>query len=251
MLTNQTRAALVQMLQSISSDAVRLLFLKHLDIDQPHYEVTCLLRVTAEATPEQIAGLLVELVGDSTAIRTEAPTKHIFDKRRNELCRRLRADGFDVIEDAIARLMPAAEPAAQISDYLEQAIAASGLDADGEITRLLRESHDDISSAPPDFNGSTTRARIALETIARRSAALVAENRGMTAPDDKWGAALVFLRTQSVIALDEENAIAKVYTLISPGAHVPKSLTDEQWALLARTFALSSAYFLTQAHLAP
>jgi hypothetical protein len=58
MLTNQTRAALVQVLQSVSSDAVRLLFLKHLDIDQPYYDTTRLLRVTAEATPEQMAGLL-------------------------------------------------------------------------------------------------------------------------------------------------------------------------------------------------
>jgi hypothetical protein len=150
----------------------------------------------------------------------------------------------------MTRLMPAAEPAAQISDYLERAIADSGLDTDGEVARLLRESHDDISSALPDFNGSTTKARIALETLARRSAAIVAGSRGTTAPEDRWGAALVFLRTQGVTTQDEENALAKVYTLISPGAHVPKGLTDEQWALLARTFAVSSAYFLTQKHLA-
>jgi hypothetical protein len=38
--------------------------------------------------------------------------------------------------------------------------------------------------------------------------------------------------------------LARVYTFISPGAHLPKGVTDEEWARLARTFGLSSTHFV-------
>jgi hypothetical protein len=246
MLTNQTRASLVQLLQAISPSAVRLLLLKHLDFDRQGYDTNTLLTVTAAAQPEQMAGLLIELVAGTTSIRADAPTTYVFDNRVRDLRARLRADGYEVIEDALTRLVPAAEPAAQIADHLEIALSQSGLDTDGEVRRLLRESHDDISAAPPDYNGSTTKARIALETIARRGAANLGTRHGRSPTQDSWGAALHFLKAEGVITQVEEDALAKVYTLISPGAHVPRGLTDEQWALLARTFAVSGAYFLAR-----
>ena len=197
-----------------------------------------------------MAGLLVELVGGSTGIRTDAPTKYVFDGRLIDLGRRLRADGFEVIEDALVRLLPTAEPVAQINDHLEATLAGSDLDNDAEVRRLLQDSYASISSAEPDFNDATTKARIALETVARRSAVRVAAAREKAVPADTWGAALAFLYEEQVVTKLEEEALAKVYTLISPGAHVPRGLTDEQWALLARSFAVSGAYFLLHQHLA-
>jgi hypothetical protein len=250
MLTIRTRASLVQLLQAIAPDSVRLLFLKHFGEDVWPIDSGRLLEATASAGPEPMAGLLIELVSGNTAIRADAPTKYVFDGRLADLRGRLRADGFEVIEDALVRLLPGAEPVAHIADALEEALTGSQLDIDGEIRRLLRESHDDISTVPPDCNGATTKARIALETVARRSAKAIAQRESKVAPADGWGSALAFLRSEGVVAQAEEEALAKVYTLISPGAHVPKGLTDEQWALLARTFAVSSAYFLTHQCLA-
>lgn len=250
MLTNQTRATLVQVLLAVSSDAVRLLLLKHFDRDLWPITTHDLLELASAAGPEQMAGLLVELLTGNTAVRADAPTKYVFDGRLVDLRARLRTDGFDVLEDALVRLIPGAEPAAKIADRLEQVLTGSDLDADGDVRRLLSESYESIAGTPPDFNGSTTKARIALETIARRAAALIAPRRGKQPPDDSWGAAIAFLRSEGVLTLPEEEALAKVYTLISPGAHVPKGLTDEQWALLARTFAVSGAYFLTHQYLA-
>lgn len=246
MLTNSTRASLVQLLVALSPNAIRLLMLKHLNIDQQSYDTSTLLEITRVANPEQMAGLLVELIAGTTSIRCDAPTKYVFDNRLSDLRARLRADGYGVINDAITRLVPAAEPAAQISDHLEEALAQSRLDEDGEIRRLLRESHDDICAVSPDYNGSTTKARIALETIARRGAARLATHDDRSPARDTWGSALSFLIAQGVIVRIEEEALAKVYTLISPGAHVPRGLTEEQWALLARTFAVSGAYFLVR-----
>jgi hypothetical protein len=249
MLTNQTAAGLVQLLRAISPDAVRLLLIKHLNCDPSPFTTDTLFHIVRAAEADDMAGLLVELVGGRTALRADAPTKYVFDGRLADFRGRLRADGFEVVEDALVRLMPAAEPAAQITDHLEQALAGSDVDQDGQIRRLLHESYVSISATPPDFNDATTKARIAMETVARRSAPTIAARRNKAAPADSWGAALTFLRQEGVIALREEEALVKVYTLISPGAHVPKGLTDEQWALLARTFAISGAYFLLRQHL--
>jgi hypothetical protein len=250
MLTNQTRAALVQLLQALTPDAIRLLILKHFGVEPGAIGVPHLLEYIARAQADEVAGLLVELLSGNTAIRFDAPTKYVFDNRRNELQRRLRTDGFDVVEDALVRIVPAAEPMSHIADYLEQTLSTSGLDNDGEVRRLLQESHTALSASPPDCNGSTTKARIALETVARRSAASIASKRGQPTPEDSWGRALTFLRMQGVITQPEEEALARVYTLVSSGAHVPKGLTDEQWALLSRTFTVSGAYFLTRQYAA-
>src|SRR6266545_833782 len=63
-------------------------------------------------------------------------------------------------------------------------------------------------------------------------------DRGMALPrwpGDTWGAALGFLRmTARPMTVQEEQAVSAVYTLISPGAHRPVGLTDEEWARLAR-----------------
>lgn len=105
-------------------------------------------------------------------------------------------------------------------------------------------------AAPPDFNDSTTKVRIALETVARRAATMIAIKKGGGYSSDSWGKALEFLRTAGVIELEDEKIIAMVYKFISPGAHVPKGVTAEEWARLARTFGLSSAYFLLRKYVA-
>ena len=101
---------------------------------------------------------------------------------------------------------------------------------------------------PPDYNDSTTKVRIALETTARRAATQRAAAGGAPYPADTWGNALAYLRNAGVLEVDEEQMLARVYTFISPGAHIPAGVTDEEWARLARTFALSSCYFLLKKH---
>ena len=50
--------------------------------------------------------------------------------------------------------------------------------------RALNEAAEAFRSRPPDFNESTTKVRIALETIARRAAPTIAAHRGIPAPGD-------------------------------------------------------------------
>ena len=247
MLTHRTRATLVQTLQALSQDGVRLLLLKHLNWEVKYPNLDTLLEAVSEAGPDKMAGILVELLGNATNMRAYATTKHIYDSRLTELQRCMRADGLRVTDDSLVQLLPTAEPAARIADDLDTVLSQSDLDKDGEVRRLLRGSYENASAMQPDFNGATTKARIALETVARRSAPRIALQRRQPAPPDNWGAALSFLRAQEVITAFEEQAFAKAYTLISTGVHepVPDGLTQEQWTLLARTFAVASTYFLT------
>lgn len=250
MLTNQTRGSLVQLLLSIAPSSVRVLLVKHLNVDIWPIDAHSLLDVTADTAPEEMTGLLVEVVGGATSVRADAPTKNVFDGRLDDLTRRLHTDGFQVIEEALVRLLPAAEPVALIHDELEATLKSSDLDDDGQIRRLLRDSREGIAGDSPDYNGATTKARISLETTARRMAAQLAAARRIAPPTETWGAALLFLRQQGVLTHPEEEALAKIYTLVSPGAHVPQGLTAKQWALLARAFTTSGTYFLLRRYLA-
>ena len=79
-------------------------------------------------------------------------------------------DGLSVNDGRLVALAPAVEEATGIRDRLLEELAASGLDADRALDRALDEAAEAFRSQLPDFNESTTKMRIALETIARRAA---------------------------------------------------------------------------------
>jgi len=75
-------------------------------------------------------------------------------------------DGLSVNVGRLVALAPAVEEATGIRDRLLEELAASGLDADRALDRALNEAAEAFRSQPPDFNESTTKVRIALETAA-------------------------------------------------------------------------------------
>ena len=66
----------------------------------------------------------------------------------------------------------------------------------------------------------------------------------------KWGSVLSFLKTRGEISQDEEVGLAGVYRFLSPGAHRPVGVSEEQLTRLGRTFALNMCWFLLHNHLA-
>lgn len=244
--SHQTRGAIAQVLSTISTSGAATFLYKHLG----ELQVSSFLSVLAYASPEALKAMLSELLTNNKILYAAAPVKHVFMSGVEELERWALHDGWVVEEGALVRVTPAAEEATGIRDKFLQDIAASDLDADGAISTAVENSSKDFVSQPPDFNGSTTKVRIALETVARRAAAVIESKKSGNYPDYPWGKALQFLRSSGVIELEEENILARVYTFISPGAHVPKGVTAEEWARLARTFGLSTAYFLLRKYAA-
>jgi hypothetical protein len=243
--SHQTRGTIVQILTTISADGAEAFVYKHLGV-----KASSFLPVVAGAPPEALRAMVTELLANNKLVRSAAPVKHVFESGVDDLARWALHDGWIVENGALLRVTPAAEEATGVRDKFLQDLAASGLDADGAIKAAVENSSKDFVAVPPDFNGSTTKVRIALETVGRRGAAAIAKKMGGRYPEDSWGKALQFLKATGVIEPQEEEILARVYTFISPGAHVPKGVTEEEWARLARTFGLSSAYFLLRKYAA-
>jgi len=241
----QIYGATAQILGALSNDAAQTLLYKHLGGNGDPGMMGFIGAMTASAD-DAVGALIAELVTGQDQLRHSAPTRHVFDSRVRDLQRWLFHDGWAVdAEGRLAAMAAAVEEATGVRDLLIDELSASGLDGDNALRRALDEAAHAFRSDVPDFNESTTKVRIVLETVARRAAPAIAVRRGIVQPADTWGAALVFLRTVAqLISLQEEQTVAAMYTLISPGAHRPTGLTDEEWARLARTFALSATYFL-------
>jgi hypothetical protein len=202
--------------------------------------------VMTGSVDEAVGALIAELVTEQNQLRHNAPTRHVFDRRVQDLQRWLFHDGWETNnEGRLVAVAAAVEETTGVRDDIFEELTASALDGDHALERALSEAAEAFRSEPPDFNESTTKVRIALETVVRRAAPAIAARRGLPAPQDTWGATLGFLRLSAqILTLQEEQALASMYTLISPGAHRPIGLTEEEWARLARTFALSATYFL-------
>lgn len=242
----QVYAASAQALGALSNDAAQTLLYKHLGIGNLDPGMMGFIAVMNGSADEAVGALIAELVTQQNQLRHSAPTRHVFDTRVRDLQRWLFHDGLSTNDEGrLVALAAAVEEATGVRDDVFEELTASGLDADHALERALNEAAEAFRSEPPDFNESTTKVRIALETVARRVAPAIAARRGLPPPQDTWGATLTFLRMNAqLLTLQEEQALAAMYTLISPGAHRPTGLTDEEWARLARTFALSATYFV-------
>jgi hypothetical protein len=202
------------------------------------------------AAPEQVGELVSELARESSAIRVGASPKYAFDGRFREVERWLLHDGWKVENNQIVRIGPGAEEATGVRDALLTSLDSSGVDSDEGIRSSIRKAAEAFVKDPPDYNGSVTNVRVALETTVRRCAQVRASSGGAPYPDDSWGKALQYLKTAGVLSQSEEELFARTYTFISPGAHIPTGMSDEEWARLARTFGLSTCFFVLKQHLA-
>jgi hypothetical protein len=117
---------------------------------------------------DAVGGLIAELVAQRNQLRHNAPTRHVFDTRVHDLERWLFHDGWSVNDGQLVALGAAVEETTGVRDLVLDELAASGLNADHALERAVNEAAQAFRSEPPDFNESTTKVQIALETVARR-----------------------------------------------------------------------------------
>lgn len=244
--SHQTKGSIAQILSTVPTAAAEIFLSKHLGVSRLP---TSIFPMLDSAPPDALKEMLIELLINNKILYNAAPKKGVFDSGIEELKRWALHDGWIVEKGALVRLTPAAEEETGIRDKFLQDIQTSGLDSDSAIKMAVENSSKSFVAEPPDFNDSTTKVRIALETVARQAAKMTAKKNSSEYSNDSWGNALRFLRSAGVIEPQEEEILARVYTFISPGAHVPKGVTAEEWARLARTFGLSSAYFLLRKYM--
>jgi len=189
---------------------------------------------------------LAEVVATSGDLRARVNPKYRFDERMHDLTQCLLLDGYLVQDKKLLQTDPSINDAAPLEDDLLEALHSSGAPRAQEIITKINDSSESFRATPPDYNASLVNARVALETLAADVAADVASRQKapITYNPSKWGEVLAFLRSNGEITVEEERGLAGVFGFLSPGAHRPVGIPEEQMTRLGRSFALNMCWFL-------
>jgi hypothetical protein len=212
--------------------------------------VNSILECLRASSPAHVREVLDEICRATRMLRNEVSPKYLYDERWIDLVRCLLLDGYHLTGDyssgyAIVALDPTIEAVRPIDDDLTAELIRSNLRDRLEIIRMMKNSADDFCRQPQDFNGSLTSARVSLETLAKNIVEVFWKSTPMVGDPTKFGANIAYLRSQGgFLSQKEETGIAGVYAFVSPGAHVPVGLTEEEMVRLGRTMIAAMCYFL-------
>jgi hypothetical protein len=204
-----------------------------------------------QTQPEKVMDVVSEITRLAGSYRVNAPVKWRYQQHWDDLARCLMLDGY-LIQGSynsryeIVAIDPTIHASAPIEDDLTSELDQSRLDAAEEVKRLLQNSAEDFRKQPPDFNGSLTSARVALEAIAKGIAVERRISKTAAFNPEKWGEVVAYLRTSGLISKREEEGLAGVYSFISEGAHNPVGMTEEEMVRLGRSLAAGMSYFLVK-----
>jgi len=118
MFSRQTVAAIAQLLTSLDPSFRLTLLYKHPGTtreDVPN-KVLGLMETLVYGGDDGIFDLVKEFVTNQSSIRTEAPTRYVFDERFEDLEKWLLYDGWRIEERRLIRVGPAVADAAAIQD---------------------------------------------------------------------------------------------------------------------------------------
>jgi hypothetical protein len=194
---------------------------------------------------------LAEVVATSGDLRARVSPKYRFDERMHDLTQCLLLDGYIIQDRKLIQADPSIADAAPLEDDLVIALQGSGAPRAGEIIAKINDSAEAFRRTPPDYNASLVNARVAMETLAGDIAADVASRASSPAHynPSKWGEVLAFLRSCGELTVEEERGLAGVFGFLSPGAHRPVGIPEDQMTRLGRSFALNTCWFLLKNHL--
>ncbi len=255
MIGQRTRYSLAQFLE-LQEPAISIVLLgkygvQHLSLSPGHL-LQGLLNTLRALDDRTLMLLLTEVVATLGDLRVRVNPKYRFDERLHDLTQCLLLDGYIVQDRKLSQTDPSIADAAPLEDDLVLALQGSGAPRAQEIIAKIGDSAESFRATPPDYNAALVNARVALETLAVDVAADVASRTPGPASYNpaKWGEVIAFLRTSGEITLEEEKGLAGVFGFLSPGAHRPVGLPEDQMTRLGRSFALNMCWFLLKNHLA-
>lgn len=260
MIGRRTRLSLAQFLALQNCPFLDLLFEKHGLTeawgqwrDRASDSLQALAGLLRELPPDPLQALLAEIVATEPALHDQAVDQWgggsgAHRARWRDLLQCLALDDYAVSEYKLVAVEPKLQGAAHVEDALTAEISRSGLPGAKGIVGLLEQSASAFRQVPPDYNACLTNARAALQTLATEIAQARQQKMGGSFQADKWGQVLTYLRTSDLITQAEENLVAAVYSFVSPGAHKPVGLSEEEMVRLGRGMAVSACYFLIELH---
>ncbi len=196
--------------------------------------------------------VLSEVVSTAGDLRSRVNPKYRFDERMHDLTQCLLLDGYAIESKKLIQTDPSVGEAAPVEDDLVEALRNCTAPQREDIISKINDSAQAFRATPPDFNAALVNVRVALETLAADVAADVAYYFPNPATYDpaKWGSVIEFLRKCDEITLEEERGLAGVFGFLSPGAHRPVGISQDQMTRLGRSFALNMCWFLLKNRLA-
>jgi len=245
-VSRRTKFSLAQLLTVIERPTVRVIFDKFgLDPDT----VTSPENITDEVTDadaQALSDLIIEFIQTSKTIRNGVSPKYKFDEPFSVLEKSLLLDGYLIEEKSIKALDPNFVGVEPVEDALIKELDDSTLHNKVGVKRAVKASADDFVKAQPDYNGSLTNIRIALETLVRE----IALEKGFTTTrtGNTWGPSLAHLKTNGFIDKKDESALSSVFTFISNGSHIPLGFSQAEYVRLGRNMCTSMCYFVIKTY---
>ena len=249
MPSTRTLASLAQLLSLFPCQTAVILLSKHglrinIEAGRELFDINSALRDQA-----QLAGclsILDEVVRTNGDLSNQVKPRYRFTERYDDLKRCLVLDGFLVQERELVPTDPSISDSPPIEDDLVAGVDGSDLDPDGEIVGKLNDSVASFRRNPPDYNACLTNARVALEAVSRQIALRRFHSDPSAYHSTKWGSIVSHLRKQDFFSAEEERGLVGVYAFLSPGAHRPIGLTEEEACRLGRSMALSMCWYLVR-----
>ena len=194
------------------------------------------------ALEDILSEILIEIVKTNKTLRYQTSPKYKFDDQYSILKKSLLLDGYKIENDAIESLGPNFKGHEPVEDALLKELESSTLQNSDNIKLAINASADDFVKTQPDYNGSLTNIRIALETLVRE----IACTKGFSPAGggNTWGPSLAYLKSNGFIDQNEEKALSSVFTFISNGAHIPLGFSHEEFVRLGRHMCSSMCYFV-------
>ncbi len=196
------------------------------------------------APNENQMSLLNHMIQTSGDLRNRISPRYRHDECWSDLINCLLLDGYTIEENQLVSIDPNIDGQEPVEDEFVRELSNSGISGIGDIKALLNGSAEDFRQAAPDYNGCLSKARIALETLAKS----ISQHRQLTHPttfnQNSWGATLNYLKTSGLISESEEKGLAGVYRLVSAGSHRHVGLSEMEMARLGRNLVASMCYYL-------
>jgi hypothetical protein len=241
-VSRRTKFSLAQLLSVVGRPTIYVLFDKFGFEPQLVASPAGISREINSATDEILSDLIIEVIETSGTLRSETSPKYKFDEQFSLMEKSLLLDGYLIENKSIKALDPNFVGHEPVEDALLKELEDSSLQQKAGIIRAVKASANDFVKAQPDYNGSLTNIRIALETLVRE----IALEKGFTTTrsGNTWGPSLGYLRTDGFIDQKDEDALSSVFTFISNGAHTPIGFSQEEFVRLGRNICTSMCYYV-------
>lgn len=245
-VSRRTKFSLAQLLTVLERPTVRVIFDKF-DLDPQAVSSPENIRDEITYADEQaLSDLIIEVIQTNKTLRNGVSPKYKFDDQFSILEKSLLLDGYLIEEKSIRALDPNFVGFQPIEDALIKELDDSTLQNKAGVIQSVKASADDFVKAEPDYNGSLTNVRIALETLVRE----IALEKGFTTTraGNTWGPSLGHLKTNGFIDQKDESALSSVFTFISNGSHIPLGFSQAEYVRLGRNMCTSMCYFVIKTY---